>query len=183
MQAGSLQSDMQAATEAFWQLMQVQAAVVEDLQKQNEDVAKGACPSPPESASTAPQLTPTVPQTAPTEQPPDRPISQVVPRFKTTRTRECRFNVHLIALPSVGLGSYSTRHDSEWPACASLNNLLLLLHGEPCHRLEFGNFLSEEVICAIMLIGAVPSIGFVCGGFWVGHVNQGCTYRMQIITV
>ncbi|KAK9840878.1 hypothetical protein WJX84_003141 [Apatococcus fuscideae] len=45
MQAGALQADMQAATEAFWQIMQVQAAVVEDLQKQNEDVARGGCPN------------------------------------------------------------------------------------------------------------------------------------------
>ena len=45
MQAGALQADMQAATEAFWQIMQVQAAVVEDLQKQNEDVARGGPPN------------------------------------------------------------------------------------------------------------------------------------------
>ena len=44
-QAGALQADMQAATEAFWQIMQVQAAVVEDLQKQNEDVARGVSPN------------------------------------------------------------------------------------------------------------------------------------------
>ena len=44
-QAGALQADMQAATEAFWQIMQVQAAVVEDLQKQNEDVARGGSPN------------------------------------------------------------------------------------------------------------------------------------------
>ena len=67
-QAGSLQSDMQAATEAFWQIMQVQAAVVEDLQKQNEDVAKGGSPL--------------AQQTVPDESATDRPISQVIPGLK-----------------------------------------------------------------------------------------------------
>ena len=58
MQGGALEADMKAATAAFWQVMQLQAAVVEDLTRQNEDVARGGSPHSLPTAANAHKLAP-----------------------------------------------------------------------------------------------------------------------------